>query len=181
MSSRCAFCDKRFANGDRKSKYNDLEYHQRCFQCSTCHEPIAQSFYDLGNNEYRCSNCQTKSNDTVICIRCSQPITDESYIEYKDEPIHADCFTCYSCSEPLGSMLYVEHENQPYCISCHMRQFAQSCAVCGRAFPPGISTRRYENQYFHIECFRCFNCGKFILSKNYTVNSEQQRLCDQCN
>ncbi|CAF0777688.1 unnamed protein product [Rotaria sp. Silwood1] len=180
MSSRCAHCEKRFITGDRKSKYNNLEYHQDCFQCSTCHQPIKQSFYNLGNNKYRCSECQKKSQVTVNCIQCSQPINDSSYIEYKGQPAHADCFVCYSCSQPFDNMVYVEHNNQPYCVSCHMDQFAQTCAVCKRPFPPGISTRKYEDQYFHIECFRCFKCGKIILSKSYTINNDQQRLCDMC-
>lgn len=180
MSSKCALCERRFVNGDTKSKYNGLEYHQDCFRCSTCHEPITKSFYNLGNNEYRCSGCQ-KSLDVIIkCSRCLKSIDDGSYIEYKDEPIHADCFKCESCFEPLGNKLYIDHNNQPYCVPCHMEQFAQSCAICGRAFPPGISTRKCDNQYFHIECFRCFRCGKIILTRNYTVNEEKQRLCEQC-
>jgi DNA-directed RNA polymerase subunit RPC12/RpoP len=134
----------------------------------------------LGNNEYRCSDCQKKLEDIIECSRCSKPIDDESYIEYKGESVHAECFTCYSCSEPLGNMLYVEHDNQPYCVPCHMDQFAQSCAICGRSFPPGTSTRKYGQQYFHIECFRCFQCGKIILTKNYIIDEDHNRLCDTC-
>ncbi|CAF1433490.1 unnamed protein product [Adineta steineri] len=180
MSSKCAFCEQPFVNGDRKSKYNNLEYHQDCFRCSTCRQPIKQAFYNLDNDEYRCSDCQKKLETIIKCIRCSQPINDGSYIEYKNDPVHANCFTCFRCSQPLGNMLYVEHDNQPYCVPCHMDQFAQSCAVCGRPFPPGTSTRKCENQYFHIECFRCFQCGKVLLTKNYLINSDQQRLCDMC-
>jgi hypothetical protein len=180
MSSKCFQCEQPFVNGDKKSKCNNLEYHQDCFRCATCRRAITQSFYNLGNNEYRCSDCQNRSKLIIKCIQCSQPIDDGSYIEYKGESVHPDCFTCHSCSQPLGSMLYVEHDNQPYCVPCHMDQFAQSCAVCGRPFPPGISTRRCENQYFHIECFRCFKCGKVILTKNYLINEDRQRLCGIC-
>ncbi len=180
MSSRCVRCDKAFVNGDKKSKYKDLEYHQDCFRCSTCDQPIKDSFFNLGNNEYRCSDCQKNFEKIIHCIRCSKIIDDGSYIEYKGEPVHADCFRCHSCSQPLGNMLYVEHDNQPYCVPCHMDKFAQSCAVCGRPFPPGTSTRKCENQYFHIECFRCFKCGKVILTRNYLINADQQRLCDMC-
>lgn len=180
MTSRCAQCDKAFVNGDRKSTYRDLEYHHDCFRCSTCRQPITNSFYNLGINEYRCSDCQKKFEQMIQCIRCSKPIEDGSYIEYKGAPVQAECFTCYSCSQSLGNVLYVEHNNQPYCVPCHMEQFAQSCAVCKRPFPPGISTRKCDNQYFHIECFRCFHCGKVILTRNYRVNRDQQRLCNLC-
>lgn len=180
MSSKCANCDRPFVKGDKKSKYNNLEYHQDCFRCSTCYQPITKSFYNLDNNEYRCSDCQKKLETIIKCNRCSKRITDGSYIEYKGEPIHANCFTCHSCSQPLGNMLYVEHNNQPYCVPCHMNQFAQACAVCGRPFPPGTSTRKCENQYYHIECFRCFKCGNVILTRNYLINEDQQRLCEKC-
>lgn len=180
MSSKCFYCERAFVNGDRKSKYNNLEYHQECFRCSTCRQPIKQSFYNLGNNEYRCSDCQKQLEVVIKCVRCSQEIEDGSYIEYKGEPVHANCFTCYSCEQLLGKMLYVEHDDQPYCVPCHMEQFAQACAVCQRSFPPGTSTRKFGDQYFHIECFRCFHCGKIILTKNYVINGDQQRVCDMC-
>ena len=180
MSSKCALCERPFVTGDRKSKYNDLEYHQNCFRCSTCHQPIQQSFVNLGNNEYRCSNCQKQLQIAVKCIQCSKSIDDTSYIEYKGEPVHAECFICHSCSQPLGNVVYVEHNSHPYCIECHMNRFAHSCAVCRRSFPPGISTRKCKDKYFHIECFRCFICGKIILTRSYSINEDQQHLCQTC-
>lgn len=180
MSSKCASCERRFVKGDRKTKYNGLEYHQDCFICSSCHQPIKKSFYNMGNNEFRCSDCQNQLQSMVICRQCSKPIEDESYIEHKNQPMHSECFLCCLCSQPLENMLFVEHDNQPYCVKCHMDKFAQTCAICERAFPPGTSMRKHDNQYFHIECFRCFHCGNVILTKNYVVNSEQQRLCNMC-
>lgn len=180
MSSKCVQCDKSFIKGDKKSKYKDLEYHQDCFRCSTCDQPILQAFYNLGSNQFRCADCQKKSEVVIKCMRCSSPIDDGSFIEYKSQPIHATCFTCHSCSQPLGSTLYVEHEGEPYCVNCHMEQYAQSCAVCARPFPPGTSTRKYDKQYFHIGCFRCFKCGTVILTKNYLINRDQQRICQMC-
>lgn len=180
MSSKCAQCQKSFVNGDRKSKYKDFEYHQDCFRCTTCNQPIQQTFYNLGNDQYRCSNCQKKFEIVIQCVQCSKTIHDESYIEYKGKPIHAECFRCASCSQPLGKLHYVEHGNQPYCVPCHMEQYAQSCGVCGRSFPPGVSTRKCGDQLFHVECFRCFRCGKIILTKNYLVNRDQQRICRNC-
>ena len=180
MTSQCGRCEKAFKNGDKKSKYKDIEYHQDCFRCSSCDLPIRQAFYNLGNDLYRCTDCQQKLDKAVDCSRCSKAIYDEAYIEYRNQSLHAACFRCHLCDQKLGEMLYVEHENQPYCFPCHMKEFAQICAVCGRPFPPGTSTRKYEDQYYHIECFRCFRCGQVILSKNYLVNDEQQRLCHLC-
>ena len=179
-SLSCDHCGKAFVKGDKKSKYKNLEFHQECFRCSTCNQPIKQSFYNLGNNEYRCSDCQKKLEVKIECALCSQIIEDGSYIQYKNQPVHAQCFQCKMCFEPLGNMLYVEHDDQPYCVSCHMEHFAQSCAICARPFAPGTSTRKCENQYYHIECFRCFHCGKVILTKNYLVNRDQQRICNSC-
>lgn len=180
MSRQCAYCEKRFVAGEKKSKYKDLEFHQECFRCSKCDQPIKQTFYNLGNNQFRCSDCQKKHQAVIQCAQCSKPIEDGSYIEYKKKPLHTECFQCRSCSELLSKALYVEHNDEPYCVPCHMEHFAQSCAVCGRPFAPGTSTRRCENQHFHIECFRCFHCGKVILSKNYHINLDQQRICDSC-
>jgi hypothetical protein len=180
MSSKCFQCEKPFVNGDKKSKYENYEYHEDCFRCKNCLQPIKQSFYNLGNGTFRCMACQKRLEIPIQCVRCRQTIDDGSYIEYKGEPVHASCFTCHSCKNPLGNMLYVENDDQPYCVPCHMDQFAQSCAVCGRQFAPGTSTRRFENRFFHIECFRCFKCGKIILNKNYVINQEQQRICARC-
>lgn len=180
MSSQCFFCERPFVKGDHKSKYNHREYHQECFRCSTCQKPIRQAFYHLGNDEYRCADCQRRSEVNIKCARCSQSIEDGSYIEYQGKPIHANCFKCHSCARALGNALYVEHEDEPYCVPCHMDQFAQMCAVCGRSFPPGTSTRKSGEQYFHIECFRCFQCGKIILTQNYAISPDGQRLCARC-
>lgn len=180
MTSKCGHCEQPFKNGDKKSKYKDVEYHHECFRCSACDQPIRQAFYNLGTGHYRCVDCQKKLEKVVDCDSCSKPIYDDSYIEYKGQSLHPACFRCHSCGETLGETSYMEHDNQPYCIPCHMNEFAQMCAVCGRSLDPGLSTRKYEDQYFHPECFRCFRCGRVILTKNFSVNQEKQRLCNLC-
>jgi hypothetical protein len=180
MTNKCAQCNKLFVNGDQKSKYKDLEYHQACFKCSTCEKPIQFAFFNLGDGTYRCSDCQQELEVIITCAQCSKPIDDGSYIQYKDRSMHPDCFQCETCSQSLANMLYVEHDNKPHCVTCHMENYAQSCAICNRPFAPGTSTRKCQDSYFHIECFRCFNCGKVILTKNYLINRNQQRLCEIC-
>ncbi|CAF0721545.1 unnamed protein product [Didymodactylos carnosus] len=174
--SRCANCSKLFVNGDTKSRYNNIEYHQHCFVCNTCNQPIKHSFYTLSDNEYRCSDCQQRLIPTITCSVCNELI-DGSYVQYKDKNLHGSCFCCEGCQQSLANISYVENNEKPYCVDCHMEQFAKLCAICQRPFAPGAQSRKFQNKSYHIECFYC---GKIIFGQNYETDEEQQRICQTC-
>ncbi|CAF0817316.1 unnamed protein product [Didymodactylos carnosus] len=177
--NRCAKCSKSFVNGDTKSKYNNLEYHQRCFVCNTCDQIIKHSFYALSDNEYRCNDCQQRLAEIITCSACNEQI-DGSYVQYRNKTLHATCFCCEACQEQLSNVLYVENNEKPYCVSCHIERFAKLCAICQRPFASGTQSRIFNDRSYHIGCFRCFRCGKIIFGHDYKINSEQQRICQAC-
>ncbi|KAI2663380.1 Four and a half LIM domains protein 2 [Labeo rohita] len=143
-SSKCFECKKTIMPGSRKMEHKGNSWHETCFTCQRCQQPIGtKSFIPKDNSNY-CVACYEKQF-ALQCVHCKKPITTGG-VTYHDQPWHKDCFLCTGC---LGGSKYISFEERQWhndCFNC------KKCLVSlvGR----GFLTERDD--------ILCPDCGKDI-------------------
>jgi LIM domain kinase 1 len=70
-----------------------------------------------------------------------------------------------------------EKQGSLYCEECVVK-FAKICEGCMR---PIVSRHTvYKRKYYHVECFKCTNCGTSIGKQSFYETSLNDLLCEQC-
>ncbi|XP_065071015.1 four and a half LIM domains protein 3-like, partial [Rhopilema esculentum] len=102
----CAGCTREFMPEEKKIgvKENNEYYHELCFLCSKCNNPIGtQQFVRTGPGTQTCNSCyQSRLQD---CIKCAMAIKG-NVVKFEGMPYHPECFICEQCRVPLSGMLF---------------------------------------------------------------------------
>lgn len=97
---RCAKCCDRLEM--HFVVYNHQKYHDRCFACATCRQPITDKQHGL-NKEKKpiCLSCHenSKYENSKFCYQCSMKIMEGPFVTAHDKHYHPNCFTCVICSQ----------------------------------------------------------------------------------
>uniref|UniRef100_A0A8B9KD02 Four and a half LIM domains 2b n=1 Tax=Astyanax mexicanus TaxID=7994 RepID=A0A8B9KD02_ASTMX len=149
-SSKCYECKKTIMPGSRKMEHKGNSWHETCFTCQRCQQPIGtKSFIPKDNTNY-CVPCFEKQF-ALQCVQCKKPITTGG-VTYRDQPWHKDCFLCTGCKEQLSGQRFTSRDDFPYCLNCFCNLYAKNA--------PYISDVKKE--YLLILMGNIFHCRGVI-------------------
>lgn len=183
----CGRCEKEVTGENNGCTAMDQVYHINCFTCIGCNIKLqGKSFFAMETKPF-CEHCYI--NTLEKCSVCSKPITDR-LLRATGKPYHPDCFTCVVCGKSLDGIPFtVDATNQIHCIEDFHKKFAPRCCVCQHPIMP----RHGEDETirivamdksFHIECYRCEDCGMQLSSEaegRGCYPLDDHILCKNCN
>ena len=179
----CHICEKKFT--DRFLKYDSIRVHPECFKCKYCSEVIKEkSFYKI-KEEPVCLSCHERHRFASLddCTKCGEKI-DERKTVFDGRSFHPNCFLCGVCKKPaLDSKIYVNESNVIHCVACFLEKEGKECFVCYQPMPFNELFFRFEEKFFHQQCFKCKNCTKNISLNEpfYQTNDPRNiALCVTC-
>lgn len=144
--------------GSQNVEYKSKVWHEECFTCFDCKQPIrSQSFLTKGEDIYcapchdkkfakKCFHCKQVRVTRGVCAHTrfqlgvpalgsraflcpSQPISSGG-ISYQDQPWHSECFVCHTCRKTLAGARFTSHEDHVYCVDCFKTDVAKKCNGC---------------------------------------------------
>uniref|UniRef100_UPI0037E90F1B filamin-binding LIM protein 1 n=1 Tax=Semicossyphus pulcher TaxID=241346 RepID=UPI0037E90F1B len=157
----CGFCRKPVALSEPAIDALNRTYHDGCFQCRSCHSPLAGKHYYNKAGIPLCEDCYQSSLE--LCWACGESITD-NVIRALERAYHLTCFTCATCKQQIGEQPFAQGEvGEVYCLPDYYRKYAPKCNACNQLIIPkedGTDSYNVEclGRSYHENCYRCEVC-----------------------
>ncbi|XP_068172490.1 filamin-binding LIM protein 1 [Antennarius striatus] len=157
----CGFCRKPVALSQPAIEALNRIYHDGCFQCRSCHVPLAGKEYYNKAGIPLCADCYQASLE--LCWACGEAITDH-VIRALERAYHLSCFTCSTCKQQIGEQPFAQGEvGEVYCLQDYYRKYAPKCNACNQLIIPkedGTDSYNVEclGHSYHENCYRCEVC-----------------------
>ncbi|XP_068598922.1 filamin-binding LIM protein 1 [Brachionichthys hirsutus] len=157
----CGFCRKPVALSQPAIEALNRIYHDGCFQCRSCHIPLAGKEYYNKAGIPLCTDCYQASLE--LCWACGEAITDH-VIRALERAYHLSCFTCATCQQQIGEQRFAQGEvGEVYCLQDYYRKYAPKCNACKQLIIPkedGTDSYNVEclGHSYHENCYRCEVC-----------------------
>ncbi|XP_074491461.1 filamin-binding LIM protein 1 [Sebastes fasciatus] len=157
----CGFCRKPVALSEPAIEALNRTYHDGCFQCRSCHNPLAGKQYYNKAGIPLCEDCYQASLE--LCWACGDAITDH-VIRALERAYHPTCFTCATCKKQIGEQAFAQGEvGEVYCLQDYYRKYAPKCNACKKLIiPKEDGTDSYNvkcmGHSYHENCYRCEVC-----------------------
>jgi len=153
------------------------KYHQGCFKCSKCHNPVIDGRIFLIDGKAICDKCKANAGG-LVCAACNKPIIGKG-LEALDMIFHPSCFVCDNCKKPFPGGNFIELDRKPYCQPCAdeielMR--AERCTECKKPLQGKVT--RLFGKYWHFGCYKCSKCRQPIIDAYYSTYDRP--LCLNC-
>jgi hypothetical protein len=179
FSPRCDACFKVFKSGTRKFEYRGQQWHEECFTCSECKQPIGSKSFIPHEATVVCVPCY-EQKFAQRCTKCKEVIR-RGGVTYKNEPWHKECFSCKNCDKQLSGIKFITKEDQPYCQECYGELFSKKCCKCLKPITGigGCKFIAFEDRHWHSECFNCSKCSINLVGKGFLTNNDQI-TCPEC-
>ncbi|TNN89078.1 Four and a half LIM domains protein 3 [Liparis tanakae] len=123
FSSKCVACDKVVMPGTKKLEYAGSTWHEGCFVCHSCDQPIGSKSFIPDKDEHYCVSCY-EDKFSPRCTRCKKTLA-KGGVTYREEPWHKECFVCTSCKTQLAGQHFTSREESPYCLKCFGNLYAK--------------------------------------------------------
>jgi len=178
-SSKCQECKKTIMPGTRKMEYQDSSWHETCFVCRRCRQPIGTRSFIPKDSQNFCVPCYEKQY-ALQCVQCQKPITTGG-VTYREQPWHRECFVCTACKKPLSGQRFTSREEFAYCLSCFCDLYAKKCAGCTNPIS-GLGGTKYisfEERQWHNDCFNCKKCSLSLVGRGF-LTERDDILCPDC-
>ncbi|KAG9339424.1 hypothetical protein JZ751_023561 [Albula glossodonta] len=176
-SSKCHECKKIIMPGSKKMEHKGNSWHETCFTCQRCQQPIGtKSFIPKDGHNYcvpcyekqfamQCIHCKKfPSSLTLLCLvlplsPAPRPYTDPKPITtggvtYHDQPWHKDCFLCTGCKQQLTGQRFTSRLGGSKYIS-------------------------FEERQWHNDCFNCKKCSVSLVGRGF-LTERDDILCPEC-
>ncbi|XP_076753220.1 four and a half LIM domains protein limpet isoform X9 [Xylocopa sonorina] len=179
FASRCDGCGEIFRAGTKKMEYKTRQWHEKCFCCVVCKNPIGTKSFIPREQEIYCAGCY-EDKFATRCVKCNKIITSGG-VTYKNEPWHRDCFTCSNCNNSLAGQRFTSRDDKPYCADCFGELFAKRCTACSKPIT-GIGGTRFisfEDRHWHNDCFICAGCKTSLVGRGFITDGEDI-ICPDC-
>ncbi|XP_076398167.1 four and a half LIM domains protein limpet isoform X3 [Megachile rotundata] len=179
FASRCDGCGEIFRAGTKKMEYKTRQWHEKCFCCVVCKNPIGTKSFIPREQEIYCAGCY-EDKFATRCVKCNKIITSGG-VTYKNEPWHRDCFTCSNCNQSLAGQRFTSRDDKPYCADCFGELFAKRCTACSKPIT-GIGGTRFisfEDRHWHNDCFICAGCKTSLVGHGFITDGEDI-ICPDC-
>ncbi|XP_029007163.1 filamin-binding LIM protein 1 isoform X2 [Betta splendens] len=157
----CGFCRKPVALTEPAIEALNRTYHDSCFQCRSCHIPLAGKQYYNKSGIPLCEACYQASLE--LCWSCGEVITDH-VIRALERAYHLSCFTCITCKQQIGEQAFAQGEvGEVYCLQDYYKKYAPLCNNCKHLIIPkedGTDSYTVEclGRSYHENCYRCEIC-----------------------
>ncbi|XP_031143420.1 filamin-binding LIM protein 1 isoform X1 [Sander lucioperca] len=157
----CGFCRKPVALSEPAIEALNRTYHDGCFQCRSCHIPLAGKQYYNKAGIPLCEDCYQASLE--LCWACGEVITDH-VIRALERAYHLSCFNCATCKQQIGEQAFAQGEvGEVYCLQDYYRKYAPKCNACNQLIiPKEDGTDSYNvkclGRSYHENCYRCEVC-----------------------
>ncbi|XP_024888422.1 prickle planar cell polarity protein 3 isoform X5 [Temnothorax curvispinosus] len=179
FASRCDGCGEIFRAGTKKMEYKTRQWHEKCFCCVVCKNPIGTKSFIPREQEIYCAGCY-EDKFATRCVKCNKIITSGG-VTYKNEPWHRDCFTCSNCNNSLAGQRFTSRDDKPYCADCFGELFAKRCTACSKPIT-GIGGTRFisfEDRHWHNDCFICAGCKTSLVGRGFITDADDI-ICPEC-
>ncbi|XP_020280385.1 prickle-like protein 3 isoform X6 [Pseudomyrmex gracilis] len=179
FATRCDACGDIFRAGTKKMEYKTRQWHEKCFCCVVCKNPIGTKSFIPREQEIYCAACY-EDKFATRCVKCNKIITSGG-VTYKNEPWHRDCFTCSNCNNSLAGQRFTSRDDKPYCADCFGELFAKRCTACSKPIT-GIGGTRFisfEDRHWHNDCFICAGCKTSLVGRGFITDGEDI-ICPEC-
>eukprot|EP00918_Siedleckia_nematoides_P085291 GHVU01187499.1.p1 GENE.GHVU01187499.1~~GHVU01187499.1.p1 ORF type:complete len:283 (+),score=35.71 GHVU01187499.1:164-1012(+) len=179
FAARCDGCQDIFRAGMKKYEYKGKQWHEQCFCCKVCQQPIGNKSFIPRDAEVVCVPCY-EENFAQRCMACNGVI-NKGGITYKSTPWHRDCFTCNNCKKILAGEKFTSKEDKPYCAECFGDLFAKKCCRCTKPITGlgGTKFISFEERHWHSDCFNCGKCNVSLVGRGF-LTDEDNILCSEC-
>mmetsp|Transcript_11183 Transcript_11183/g.20792 ORF Transcript_11183/g.20792 Transcript_11183/m.20792 type:complete len:168 (-) Transcript_11183:79-582(-) len=163
----------------KKFEYKGKQWHEECFVCMVCKQPIRNKSFIPRDNDAVCVPCY-EEQFAQKCSKCNGVI-NKGGVAYKNQPWHRECFTCTKCNKELAKEKFTSKDDQPYCADCYGELFAKKCCRCSKAITGFGGTKfiSFEDRHWHSDCFVCYKCNNSMVGKGFLMN-EGDILCPEC-
>ncbi|KAJ3584735.1 hypothetical protein NHX12_015230 [Muraenolepis orangiensis] len=179
FSAKCFACLKTIMPGTKKMEHQGHSWHESCFSCDGCQQPIgSRSFVNKEGGRY-CLPCY-EERFALQCIQCEKPITTGG-VNYRDQPWHKECFACVSCKQQLSGQRFTSRDDVAYCLTCFCDVFAKKCTHCTDPIggPGGSKYISFEARQWHNHCFNCKKCSASLVGRGF-LTARDDVLCTDC-
>jgi len=182
FASRCDACGDVFKAGMKKMEYKSRQWHEKCFVCCTCKNPIGTKSFIPKEHDIYCAGCYEDKFATK-CIKCNKVITAGG-VTYRNDPWHRECFTCTNCTKSLAGQRFTSRDDKPYCAECFGELFSKRCAACSKPITGkgGLGSTKFvafETLAWHNECFFCHLCKDSMVGKGF-IQDGDNIICPEC-
>ncbi|KAF7261885.1 hypothetical protein EG68_01184 [Paragonimus skrjabini miyazakii] len=179
FSPRCDGCKKIFKAGSRKYEYKGSTWHEECFTCIECKQPLGTKSFVPKDDGVVCVPCYEEKY-SQRCFKCTKPI-QKGGVTYKGQPWHKTCFLCVNCNTELSGQKFTSKDDQPYCADCYTQLFAKRCHKCTKPISGfgGCKFITFEDKHWHSDCFNCSKCENALVGKGFLIN-EDGIFCPDC-
>jgi len=113
----CAGCGERIEEG-RVIPVGDKNWHEKCFVCAECSEPLAGKMYVTHQDRYLCKSCYQKLH-AIKCSRCQNeadgPCFKVNAPDGSQLTFHQKCYTCRKCAVSLRGKGAYAYQGDVYC------------------------------------------------------------------
>ncbi|XP_035283798.1 four and a half LIM domains protein 3-like [Anguilla anguilla] len=179
FSSTCVACSKTIQPGSRKLEYQGRTWHEACFVCLGCQQPIGGKAFVPDEDGHYCGPCY-ENKFAPRCTRCKQVLVTGG-VTYRDEAWHRHCFVCAGCGVELAGKQFTTEEDSPYCVQCFTNTYARKCEGCSEpvtGFGEGKFVS-FEERHWHQTCFACSRCSASLLGVGF-FPEDDLILCRDC-
>lgn len=179
LYSKCHECKKTIMPGSRKMEHKGNSWHETCFTCQRCQQPIGTKSFIPKDNQNYCVPCYEKQF-AMQCVHCKKPITTGG-VTYHDQPWHKDCFLCTGCKQQLSGQRFTSRDDFAYCLNCFCNLYAKKCASCTTPIS-GLGGSKYisfEERQWHNDCFNCKKCSVSLVGRGF-LTERDDILCPEC-
>lgn len=187
FSGVCQNCNKKINGCESACRAMEHLYHVQCFLCCSCGKQlIGKAFYNIDGKVY-CEQDYTKLEVAPkYCYFCGK-IIKQKIIQALGRSYHPSCFRCSVCQTELDGIPFTrDQEGKIYCVPDYHRKFFPTCAVCNKLIAPTKDNKEVlrvvsMGKNFHVDCFRCEDCGLQLSNKRHCYPQDQHILCLKCN
>ncbi|XP_041619596.1 four and a half LIM domains protein 5 isoform X2 [Vulpes lagopus] len=148
-SSKCFHCKKTIMPGSRKMEFKGNYWHETCFVCEHCRQPIGTKPLISKESGNYCVPCFEKEF-AHYCSFCKKVITSGG-ITFHDQPWHKECFLCSGCRKELCEEEFMSRDDYPFCLDCYNHLYAKKCAACTKPITVESSYIFKERKEFHCK------------------------------
>ncbi|XP_013401172.1 four and a half LIM domains protein 3 isoform X2 [Lingula anatina] len=179
FAARCDGCSDIFRAGMKKFEYKGKQWHEHCFCCLCCKQPIGNKSFIPRGDDVVCTQCY-EDQFAMRCMKCQGAI-NKGGVTYKGDPWHRECFTCTNCDTQLAGQKFTSKDDKPYCADCFGELFAKKCCRCTKPITGigGTKFISFEDRHWHSSCFNCYQCNTSLVGRGF-LTKEMDILCPQC-
>uniref|UniRef100_A0A8D0DQX2 Four and a half LIM domains 5 n=1 Tax=Salvator merianae TaxID=96440 RepID=A0A8D0DQX2_SALMN len=166
-------------SGSRKMEFKGNCWHEACFVCQHCRQPLGTKPLITKDDDNYCVPCFEK-HFARHCYSCKKVITTGG-VTYHDQPWHQECFLCTGCKTQLAGQRFISNNGHPYCLECFSKHYAKRCAACTNPITGlgGAKFISFEDRQWHSDCFKCGKCSSSLVGKGF-LTQQDKILCCNC-